>query len=52
MMTVIAADMTATTIEVTGEIEADAAAVADVAALAGGGCTVAKFAVFALRRLT
>jgi hypothetical protein len=53
MMTVIVVDMTATMIEVIGEIEADAAAVVvDAAALAGGGCTVAKSAVSALRRLT
>jgi hypothetical protein len=52
MMIVIVADMTATTIEVTGETGADAAVVADAAALAGAGCTVAKSAVSASKKLT
>jgi hypothetical protein len=49
MMIVIAADMTATMIEV---IEAAGAAAVDAAALAGDGCTVAKYAVSASRKLT
>ena len=50
MMTVIAADMTAMMIEVV--TVADVAAVAGAAAQVDDGCTVAKSAVSASRKLT